>query len=92
MNLSSTHTYMFFSSSFLGAQCVFGLFIITPEQCSLPNVFWASNSYLWTRYVYAITFFHTFDGSFLVMFDVFGLYVTCDFARIFVCLPSFVGT
>ena len=30
----------------LGAQYVFGLLILIPEQCSLPNVFWAFDSCL----------------------------------------------
>ena len=52
---------------------------------------------LWTRYVYAIAYFHTFDGSsfvhfLVVMFDVLDLHVTCVSTRILVCLPSSMGT
>ena len=36
--------------------------------------FWAFTFCLWTRNVYAIGYFHTFDGSFLVMFDVCDLH------------------
>ena len=81
--------YSFF---FFGAQYVFGLFILIPEQCSLPSVFWPFGSCLQTKYNYAIISFHNFVGLFFVMFNIFGLHVTCSFARIFFCLFLFVGT
>ena len=58
---------------FFGCLVCFWAFYSNSKTMLFAPFFGAFTFCLWTRYVYAIAYFHTFDGSFLVMFDVCDL-------------------